>query len=865
MTWLAALLLSATIAGAQQPTGSVALGDLVQGLGVNTRVLMIGAHPDDEDTNLISWLARGKHVETAYLSLTRGEGGQNLIGNELGYALGQIRTEELLAARRIDGGRQFFTRAVDFGYSKSLAETEQRWPRQLILKDVVAVIRAFRPHVIVAVWSGTAADGHGHHQYAGVIAKEGFVAAADSTQFPESLGESPVWASLKLYRLSRGQSTASANVRFNVGEYDPLFGRSYAELAALSRSQHSSQGMGMIAPIGTVWDGVTLDTSRVGLTRATDSSIFAGIDTTWARFAQVPIARKPHLDSMLVAIRDAQQAFDALRPERVVAPLIRVLNQAAWSLGVNCHATPPDHCHHGYEDLGLALRTTVERATKAVSLAAGISVEVYAAREKVAARDSVDVTIAIHNRGSRQVEISASGVLQDTMRHVFVRDTVVIPADSTLRLVGRIPIPEVTYPWWLRYGIDANHAVYDLQDGPGQARGRLPREMTIGDDRINPIVGGASVIIGGRNVTIRTPVVHRFADPVRGEQRHPLVGVPRISPLLESSVDYVRANRPIDHTIRVELTSSWSRTDTVVLELPLPPGLSVDSGQVRRVILPPFGRRTETFRVRGRTEQKIHKLFVRASNRGGFYREGFVDIQYPHIRPIRFFQPPQVELSAVNVIVPARLDVAYLSGVGDNVQRMLAQLDVKVRSVSPEAIAMLDPARTSTLVIGPRALEAIDSPAEVAAAIQGFARRGGTVVMQYTQIADRPGILPYPVTLSRPADRVADESAPITILDAAHPLLTAPNRITGADFDGWVQERGLYMPRSFDSRWTPLFEANDPGEQPNRGATLVAPVGKGTFVYTTLSFFRQLPAGNPGAARLFVNLLSARLAPSRVP
>lgn len=852
-TIAAALLFSSGIAGAQQPTGSVALGDLVQGLGVNTRVLVIGAHPDDEDTYLISWLARGRKVETAYLSLTRGEGGQNLLGNELGPALGQIRTEELLAARRVDGGQQFFTRALDFGYSKTLAETSERWPRELILRDVVQVIREFRPHVIVSVWTGTPSDGHGHHQYSGVIAREAFIAAADSSRFSGVGGTGP-WAAGKLYRVARvargfsvtpDSGEITGNVRIDVGEYDPLLGRSYAEIAALSRSQHSSQAMGMVLTLGTLWDGLMLDTSRVGLTASTDKSIFDGIDTTWTRFRAVlpPTSHQP-LESLASASRDAQQAFDALAPEKLIAPLGRVIRSAR---------ALEDPAEAAAADLALAIETVIDRASRALLLAAGVTLEALASREQVAVGDSVDVAVSVFNRGGARVElldgqISVEHSLTDLLDDAA--PAVTVPLRGEHRIVRRVGMPTITQSWWLARGIDTAHAVYRV------------------DDLVtDTYVSSAQLRLRIDSVEVRAPdvpVVFRFADPARGELRHPLVGVPRISILMSDTVQYFRANQAMNRSVRVQVSSGASTTDTVTVELRLPPGLIADS-TTRRVVLNPFASTALTFTVRGVLRPGAHLVRARATDRSGTYAQGYVTIQYPHIRPQRQYQPAATRLIAVGVASPLNLRVAYLRGVGDNVPPMLEQLGIAVRPVVPDDIAALDPASTSTLVIGPRALEVLDPPGPTAAAIQGFARRGGTVVMQYTQIANRAGILPYPVTLSSPADRVADETAPITILAPAHRLLRSPNVIGDADFASWVQERGLYMPRTFDPRWTTLIETIDPGERANRGALLVAAVGKGTFVYTTLSFFRQLPAGNPGAARLFVNLLSAGLTSPRVP
>jgi LmbE family N-acetylglucosaminyl deacetylase len=845
-----ALCLTFSPAAAQQPTGAAALGDLVEGLGVNTRVLMIGAHPDDEDTNLIAWLARGRHVETAYLSLTRGEGGQNLIGDELGVALGQIRTEELLAARRVDGGHQYFTRALDFGFSKTYAETAERWPKAVILRDVVSIIREFRPQVIVSVWTGTPADGHGHHQYAGVIAREAFIAAADPSY--RTPGQAP-WAAAKFYRSARGQPASAGTVKFNVGEYDALLGRSYAELAAISRSQHLSQGMGMVSPLGAVIDAVRLDTSRVGLTAATDTALFAGIDTSWARFADVERAKRPYLDSMLVEIRRLHDESRLARPDAMVPGLARVVHLANYAGGLNCHAYPLAACNAD-ADYGLAIQATYERASRALLLAAGVSVDAYASRERVAAGDSVDVTVALYNRGRRPVAMTYVQVNVDTASTPLLLDTVGVAPDSTRRITRRAAVPSQTTPWWLDHGIDTVFSIYEFP--PASRTAGVPAEMLRGEDRLQWSGAHAIVSVAGTSVEVNAPIVYRFGDPAFGERRRPLAGVPAISTRLESSVEYARANAPFDRDIRVEVASAWSRPDTVRVELTLPPGLRTDSA-ARLVVLPAFGKTSVVYRVRGTLAPGAYGITASATDRTGSYYQGYTDVLYDHINPVRFYQPPAIRLEAVDVKVPANTHVAYLRGVGDNVPAMLEQLGLRVTAVSPEAIATLDPALYSALVIGPRAFEASDAARAAMPSVIGFARRGGTVVEQYQQIANQPGVLPYPVTLARPADRVTDEKAAVSVLRPDDRLLNQPNQISARDFVDWVQERALYMPGTFAPQWNALLRMKDPGEPTNDAAILVAPVGKGTFVYTTLSFFRQLPAGNPGAARLFVNLLSA--------
>jgi hypothetical protein len=360
------------------------------------------------------------------------------------------------------------------------------------------------------------------------------------------------------------------------------------------------------------------------------------------------------------------------------------------------------------------------------------------------------------------------------------------------------------------------------------------------------------------------PIVYRFADPAKGERRRPIASVPPITVLFDREMEYAPAGVQLDRMVRAFVRSAapTERRVAVSLHLPRPRSLSTDSAD-RAVILPGSGAATLYFRVRGSLAPGVHRISLAAMADDQAFTWGFFPIEYEHIRPQRFYRPAVVEISAVDVNVPSTLKVAYISGVGDNVAPMLQQLGVPVTVIDAAALPVADLSRFTTLVIGPRAYESNDALVANAAAVLGFARRGGTVVVQYGQHEMmQPGIMPYPVTIERRADRVTEEDSPVRVTDAASRVLTYPNRITERDFTGWVQERALYMPRSFDARYHAPLSMNDPGEPPNQGAILVAPVGRGTYVYTTISFFRQLPAGHPGAARLFVNLLAAGRQPA---
>jgi LmbE family N-acetylglucosaminyl deacetylase len=811
--------------------GASALGEEIAALGTTARVLMIGAHPDDEDTQLLTFLAKGRHIETAYLSLTRGDGGQNLIGNELGQALGMIRTEELLAARRMDGAHQYFSRAYDFGFTKTLDETLKRWPRDSVLKDVVAIVRAFKPHVIIAVFSGTPADGHGQHQYSGVIAREVFDAAADSVRFPPRVvaGLAP-WTVSKFYRLRRN---GGGSLNFNVGEYDPLIGASYSEIASVSRSQHRSQGQGELIRRGPRFSGVQLEVSRESEIGPTETSLFNGMDTSWARF------KSPMVDSLTSAAAAVRAVEDLAHPSRMAPALANFLG-----LVIRASSTARD------ADLIASLATTRARAERALLDAAGVVVEATAPRELIAERDTMTAVVSVYNHGMTPVILESAALSNGASS----RQSRTIPPDSVLRqpLLFQA-VGSATIPWWL---------MAPMQHGADMFVQPMA-EMIAGEDRLQ--TSGADVVFRIEGVSVRAntgPIVYLRLDPSIGELRRPVATVPQIAVLLEHEVEYARANAAFDRMMVVHVHSAATTARDVAVALTLPAGLTADSA-VRHATIPAFGDANLYFRVKGRLAPGRQLIRAAASVNGAVFESGFVPVEYPHIRPLRFYRPAMTQVEAVKVTL-ARANVGYVRGVGDNVMPMLQELGIPVTELDPLTLPQADLSGFSAIVIGPRAYEA--NPALVAnnAAVLNFARRGGTVVVQYGQAPyARLGVLPYPVTFAAPADRVTDESAPVRVIDPGSALLAAPNRITDSDFADWVQERTLYMPRTFDPRYRAVFSMNDPGEPPNDAAVLVAPLGKGAYVYTTFSFFRQLPAGNPGAARLFVNLISAKSKPVR--
>jgi LmbE family N-acetylglucosaminyl deacetylase len=735
--------------------------DLSEHVGPESmRVLWIAAHPDDEDTNLISWLARGRNVETAYLSLTRGDGGQNLIGNELGEALGVIRTEELLAARRIDGAHQYFGRAYDFGFSKTADETRKHWPQDSLLRDAIIVIRAFRPHIVATTFSGTPRDGHGQHQISAIVARDAYNLAADTVRFPVS-EFGPPWTPLKFYRLAFF-SPQERTLAINVGEYNPYLGLSLQEIAANSRSQHKSQGFGTLRRKGVVWDYLTREDSRVPAPAAKEeSSMFSGIDTVGKAI-----------------VRD----FRTNPPERPLA----------------------------------------------------VEFEAVADRQAVALGDSAKISLAIFNRG--RVPIQIPGIKTDGKARI------VLP-DSAYKWIQWYVGREISQPWWL-----ATPRSGDLF---------APKISGISEDALE-LRHGAHILVSSSGtglLYLNAPIVFHYVDRVRGDVQRPLIVAPGISITLDEAVAMARANGPFNQVLKTTVRSALSDSTPVTVTISLPRGLSVDS-VTRTVVMAPGATRTLVFRLRGTLSRGTHEIAAMATAKGKSYRSGYIPIEYPHINPQRIYRPSTISLNAVDVTLPARLNVAYVPGVGDNVAPVLQQLGVPLTIVDADDLPQTDLSRFTAIVVGPRAYQSSQSLQDNNEYLLSYVRNGGRLVVQYGQgEMQRPGIMPYPITLKQPAERVTDENAPVTFVDPGSPLLNAPNKITQDDFNGWVQERASYMPSTFDSHYRTVLAMNDPGEPPNRAAILATPYGRGTYIYVPLALFRQLPAGVPGGARIFANLL----------
>jgi LmbE family N-acetylglucosaminyl deacetylase len=838
--------------GAVDPQhGIVGVTQALRGLGSVKRVLVIGAHPDDEDTALLTWLVRGLGASAAYLALNRGEGGQNLIGPELGVGLGLVRTGELMAARALDGADQYFTRAYDFGYSKSAEETFTFWPRDSVLADVVAVVRLFRPQIIVSIFSGTPRDGHGQHQVAGMLARQAYAAAGDPQRFPGQLAEGlRPWTPLKLYRSARFDR-AAASLEVETGTLDPLYGRSYHQIAMASRSRHRSQDMGRIEPLGPQRTAVRLLDTRVARGRAAGAdSLFDGVDTTFAGLLAPirPGVLRDELAGTLDAYARSLERARAASGEVQTAGFVAILSEALGLLrraaGLAERGGPEA------EQLRTTLRDEERQLGSALLTAAGVIVEAFADDDLVVPGQSFDVDVEIWNGGEvaaqvRRITLRSPAGTQDA-------PPVTVSAATLTRHRFRVSVPPTARP----------SRLYFLRAPRGPGVYSWPAASS---ERGTPLGEAAATVrleieIAGQTVAREVEAVYRFADQARGEVRRPLFVVPAVGVQLApgTTVWPLDGDGGARFTVRIRGEEVAGVSGRVRLEVP--EGWSVSPAGARFTLNGQGSAASAEFEVRIAEGVEPGPYFLTAvaeTDDGRSYREGYSIIDYPHIRRSLLFAEARARIEAFELKVDSDLRVGYVPGAGDAVADAIAALGVTVEVLDERAVAAGDLSAYDVIVLGIRTYETNPTLLANNGRLLDWARAGGTLISQYQQYTYFNGdYAPYPLQARRPHDRVTDESAPVTLLATDHPALNRPNRIGPQDFDGWVQERGLYFPYEWDARYQPLLESADPGEGPKRGGLLVARLGDGLYVYMGLSLFRQLPAGVPGAYRLLANLLS---------
>ncbi len=847
---------------------------LVHGLTVTPRVLVIGMHPDDEDSPLIAWLSRGRNIETAYLSVTRGEAAQDFGGEAAGSIIGGIRTQELLAARRVDGAHQYFTRAYDFGFARNADEVFQAWPRDSVVGDIVAIIRAFRPHVIVAVFPDSIRDGNGQHMALTTLAEQAFQSAADPQRFPP-LEFGARWLPAKLYRHGPG-------IRIPFDEYDRVLGKTYAEVAIESSSQHRSQGLANVAnPRRTILE------LRRSLTRVnaegTDTSFFDGVDTSFARFTpNAPATIAGEVPSLVAFADSARRALDAGNRTALITSLAQVVRLASDIRGEaqRCRHPSPEAvrprdpnalCNPNALDLDASIDLVRSRANAALVAAAGISIEASADRELLATHDTASVMITVGNHGTSPVTISGIAGMGFVPA---VNQIIIIPPDSSAHVFRSVTGLDDPHLWW--FGQRENNRFPGVATpldgvsrgivaGPSVVPGVvIPEEMRrTSDVRIAIDVAGASVS------TSIGPVMYRYADAQVGLQNRPLAGVPDATFRFPRALEWIPINKPITRNLRVAVKSHTDKPLRLGIGMLVPGAITVDTGKgsvlPKEITLDPREERELVVPLRGMLKKADRAPFSLWGTTAASitYQTGFTTFQRDYLPPIRVRKNSGAWIQGVDITVPPELTVLYVPDGMDDVRSALTQVGVSAREISPEQLLTQDLKNVRAIALASHALEKYPDLAAQSKRLLDFVRDGGTLVIQRGDNATVSSrLFPYPIALQRiNPERVVQPDAPVTLLDAKARLLNWPNKLSLVDWSEWVVGRAELVPTTVDSRYARIIETHDADQPANANSILVARVGKGTLIYTTLTLDTQIAGGVPGALRLLVNMLSAGLTP----
>ena len=855
------------VAPLPQDSGATGLKQMLRRLSTTARLMQTTAHPDDEDGGMLTLESRGHGATVLLLTLNRGEGGQNKVGSNLFDVLGVLRTLELTAADRYYGVEQRFTRVADFGYSKSPEETFQKWHgHDIALGDMVRVIRTFRPDVLVARFSGTERDGHGHHEASAILTKEAFRAAADPQRFPEQIQEGLLpWQAKKLYIgnvcgfMANTCPDESYTLKLNTGQPDPLLGMSYIQFAWQGLRHQLSQGAGgwSVAPGDrfTFYKLVDSVAPPALDSKGHEKDFFDGIDTTLVGLAARLGSEQSTLPSLKNSLNEIQSAIAQASaaaerdPASAAAPLLSALHttrELAQQVNSSALSAPAKH------DLLLELQTKEEQLEQAADLALGVAFHVNV--DTPPGRDADDAFMAVPGQSFKvTAEFAAAAKVE---KPEVALD---MPAGWKSRLLNKtagaaprwtfeVTLPSdaaYTRPYWHRN--DPERDAINTIDDPKYVTLPFPPP---------PLQAHVTYSLNGDECVARAIAMVKYGNPPAVAERA-LAVAPALSVALEPGEQVIPVEDSSARSIKVQVRCNVpSAKGNLRLEVPPnwrlePPELPAD-----------FNSRAETKDFRFQVfptnlkegPAEIHAVL--AAN-GKKYSEGYSIVTRDDLNTFYYYQPALQRVSIVDVKVPKDLKVGYIMGAGDDIPTVLRQIGMDVTGIPAEKLASEDLSRYGTLVLG---IRAYDTQKDVAAnnkTLLDFAFNGGTLLVQYnTGVGDFNAghFTPYPTTLSRA--RVSVEEAPVEILDPANRIFHSPNEITARDFDGWVQERGLYFMDSWDDHFQPLLACHDPGEAPQKGGLLEARYGKGTYIYTGYAFFRQLPAGVPGAVRLYVNLIA---------
>lgn len=791
-------------------------------LNVLGSALYVAAHPDDENTRLLAWLAKERLFRAGYLSLTRGDGGQNLIGDEQGVDLGLIRTQELLAARRIDGAEQFFTRAYDFGFSKTTTEAFEIWNKEKILSDVVWVIRKFQPDIIITRFPEDSRAGHGHHSGSAVLAHEAFKAAADPNRFPEQFkyGVQP-WQAKRIvwntFNFGNTNTISDDQLKIDVGAFNPVLGKSYGEIAAESRSQHKSQGFGVPSSRGEQFEYFKHTEGVPAKNDLMDDIVF-----DWSR-----VKGGEKISPM---IEDIIRNYSLSKPELSVPALVN-LYKALQQL--------PD---------GVWKKTKMEETQRIIEMCSGLWLEASANSEYAVQGDSITVGVSINNR------LGTNAVLEKIGLEQF--DTVLqkkLERNKNLNFTKRLyvnPQRAITQPYWMEHKmLEGSFSVNDQE--------------LIGLPQNKPsFVANFDITIEGVSFRFERAIQYKYTDPVRGELFQPLVIVPSVSVSTEPSIVIFRKTeeQKADVGIRLSANKNFSNyTAKISKRTKNENSTQVDSSfQLAKGLSKDY-----IFTIGNKQMKELNQDYVQAFAELANGKEeqpaylSITGIRYDHIPHIHYFYQDAIKVLNMDLKTVGKR-IGYIEGAGDKVSIALQQMGYEVTMLKEKDITPSYLKQFDAVITGVRAYNVNDFMAEKYETLMNYVKEGGNLIVQYNTINFisnvRSKIGPYPLTISR--NRVTDENSKVNFLLPDHPVLNYPNKITAADFEGWVQERSIYNADQLDVAYeTPLSMA-DPGENDQKGSLVIANYGKGKFVYTGLVFFRELPAGVPGAYRLLANIIA---------
>ncbi len=803
----------------------------IKKLNVLGSVLYIAAHPDDENTRLLAYLANEKLYRTGYLSLTRGDGGQNLIGDEQGVDLGLIRTQELLAARRVDGAEQFFSRAFDFGFSKSPEEALSIWGHDKILSDVVWVIRKFKPDVIISRFPTTGEGGHGHHTASAILAEEAFDAAADATKFPEQLKYVSVWQTKRLlwntFNFGGNNTQRDDQLKLDCGDYNAILGKSYGEIAATSRSMHKSQGFGVPGQRGSI-----LEYFKTIKGEAPKNDLMDGIKSAWDKTS---INEKENITATSVksTIEKIILNFSNEHPEHSLSDLVKlydiinITNDSYWK------------------------EQKLSEIKKIIENCSGLFMEATANTQYAVQGDSLKITLTVNNRSGANI-INADAQI-DTTYLIF--DQLKKNTNAIKNYTWFIqPNTKLTQPYWLEH---------EMEKGSFNVN----EQQLIGKAENDPLSVNFSMMIEGKEFVFTKPIRYKYTDPVKGEIYQPVYIAPSFTGKFTPDVAGIkmRKDRSYDplflsilsfkdnNKAKVYMNTSNGQPIGVIEELLL----NKEQKKNIEVFLPLVQPAYDS------SGKAAHIDWDGLMENSYGYENGKIiknshAIKYDHIPNILYFSKNKFTKFVGQDLKTVGNYAGYIPGAGDKIPEALEQMGYKVVTLKESDITPNNLRQFDVIITGVRAYNTNDWMANVYDALMQYVKEGGVLFTQYNTnnffSSVKSKIAPYPFTISR--SRVTDEEAKVNFLIPNHKALNYPNKITEKDFEGWIQERSIYNAENTDTAFKKILSMKDPGEKEQEGSLIIADYGKGRFVYTGLVFFRELPAGVPGAYRLFANLIA---------